>query len=351
MVDTLQIQPIDYSIRRENRLTVEPSPYNPATGEMHSNHVLWTDEAGAVEGKKAYLNTPKYQLTLTPKGNAPEPLMFVKLSVPLFMGADNLHSVSREETEAVLKGLEADLREQGICCNLLQSRVNRLDTFRNIHTDEYFPSYSPVFDVMRAKRTQTRDYGTTRTWMNTQQEFTAYDKVKELEMKGADTSGLDKIMRFEYRVKKARKIRDVYGFEHTSDIIREYGLMMEIYRKAMAENLFRVDIEGHSIQTGESIRDELLYFQASGGKHWLGNYFKARGVHGIVREIGADSFRRILSDVISQGMEEDTLRKKLYRVEQSMHEALADLTASGTDQDSFKPMFELYSELKRKVLE
>jgi hypothetical protein len=349
MIDTLKIQPRDFEISDSSRLTVQPAPYVAGTGETLREHILWTGKNGEIRGEKAYLNTERFQVDVRSKGG--ETLLFVTLSVPRYLNGSNFYSPDRGSVTAVLSELETELSEYGIRFNVQDSRLSRVDLFRNAQTSQPFLSYSPLFALMKATRQKKRDYGTSFLWFNTQQQWMIYDKREEMRAKGIDVSKFPpNIMRVEHRLLSSRKIKNTLQLERAGELVPFYDGLREYFRGALKDNLFRHEVKEIQYMTEDKVMSELTYFVDSYGAKGLSRYLTAKGAESVYRTVQPEVFRKVLEQVLSENMDnQESVRRKIGRAVKDMDSHITDLEMIGVDAESLKPISELYLELVDKL--
>jgi hypothetical protein len=185
--------------------------------QAYIDYDLFVDNAGEiVTGKKAYYNSDKFNVTISPKYSlkqdevdknfstksylgdmvvenlhkvtVPEEKfnagIFVQTSLPRYFHENNFKSLTIPEEKKVLNQLEKDLAGIGIKTNIWESNISRVDAFTNLYTEENFNSYSNLFSIIQGTRLQNYTYnGETYLWKNGERQITVYDKVKDLKAK------------------------------------------------------------------------------------------------------------------------------------------------------------------------
>jgi hypothetical protein len=187
-----------------------------------------------------------------------------------------------------------------------------------------------------------RDYGTTYLWHNTLQEVCVYDKIEEMKRKKHSVAGLPaNSIRFEHRMLKARKIRDVTGLGTVSDLLSGYEQVKAGYVDAMRKQLFkRSPAEVSVLSEGEMVT-QLERLQANGKRYYLREYLMAVAVGRM--ESDFDALVSAVEKVCGNRMTALRLRNQL---DQARMDALALRTSAGCSQT----LGELYRELERKVV-
>jgi hypothetical protein len=344
MVDTLKLRLVDYQIEPKNSVVVQPSPYMAGTGELLSNFNLWADtETGEiVQGSKAYYNDPKINVTLSPHGE--ETSCHVQLSLPRYSHDNNYFPVDKETAAVVLNNLEKRLGTVGIKTNIDQAHISRIDLFKTIQTEERFRDYSGVFRLLRAQRTHTRDYGTTFLWCNSEKELCVYDKIVEMKLNGDDVSKYpENSMRFEYRLKKPRKIRKSLCFDTVGELKKEYGVLSEVFLGYIGSDLFKYDMKEVEVMCGDEIEGGLRYFKDLGDRYYRNNFLKTVGLMKLLEMAEYDTIKEAFLNVACNRMAESRIVRELD-----------NLKANGAflhkDPNSIKTYAVLYDEMKEKIL-
>jgi len=341
MIDTIKLLLPEYSIKKDNLLTVQPSSYVEGTGEKIADYPLWQKEGGKVWGSKAYLNTEHFNLTIQPfKGTGV--LAFLHFSIPKVYHGDNYYSVGREGTQAVLKAVEGELAQNGIITNLQEAKISRIDTFSNIQAEEPFLSYSPVFSLLTGSRQQRRDYGTTFLWQNTQQELCAYDKNEEASRRGIVTGTYPaNTLRMEYRLLNKKKIDSTLGFSSVKELPEKWEEVKAKHKQAW-QRLFKYEVGELEVIASKQVFSELLYFKGKYGRNYLDYYLKAVGSDTLARLAGVEVLKQAIENI-----END--RNKVYRAVKKLEQARTELQLLREEPASSKTLSTLYKELKEKV--
>lgn len=350
MIDTCRLWLTDYTIQPNAELTVQPSAYVVGSGEAIAERVLWRDSAErVVSGAKAYLNTPRFNLTLAPPdmktgdlfGPAPS-LAMLSFSMPkVYGGGSNFAPVSKVQAAEVIAKVQDELHEHGVFTELKEAVLSRLDLFKNVETREPFACYAPLFEAMEAKRLHKRDYGTTYLWHNTQREYCVYDKRQELAQAGVSTKSLpDNVIRFEWRLLKGAKLRQALGMNSVSDMLSRYGELNARYRSGMTEELFRYQPAAVEAWSGVELEADMRYFMEQYGRNWLDRYLEAVGASWLVERADIKTVCEVVKRVTGDRQKSSRLAKKLqqYKLDLTLRREAPPVTLRS-----------LYDELKRKL--
>jgi len=348
MFDTLKLTLQDWRISPGASLQVNTGNIDFQTGEVKQT-LLFKDTSGKEAlGSYAHYNGEKLNLTIKPiAGNIQA---FVTFSAPKRLSDDNYSPLKEGQLQEAFESVENELLENGIKAKMDQARLSRVDTFKNILTDEETLSYSRLFGLLEANRAKDRSTHGATTWLmrNNSTEYCIYDKLEEMRNSGLSTSGLEKTLRFEHRCKDTAKVKSFFKMEKTSvEELKRYGwnAIQDRTIKAWKDNFFKYDIEDIELLAESQIRSELQLFQAKYGKYFFSKYLKAYGAFYLASSSGGvEVVKRAL-----ENMELEDKRKKIYRAERELKDALLLVESLKLDSTSPKTLGELYSELKYKM--
>jgi len=350
MLDTVKLCLNDWEIRDTSRLIVQPSPVNYGTGELTSDYQLWRNEKGDYQrGSKAFLNTETMNIDIKPFSSGGVQC-FVHFSIPKIHNGENYYSVGREGTQAVMKKVEGELKEAGIRTNIEKASLSRIDTFKNVITEEPFLSYSPLFSTLEASRKIRRDYGTTFLWSNTQQELCIYDKIAEMEKKKIETSHYPaQTMRFEYRLLNKRKIDNVMGFSEVRELPGRWEELEKNFIKVWKKNIFNRTVEEIEVLSSQQVKILLEVFREESERNYINMLFNFWGTYTAGRDFGIEPLKIAIREIEEQkGTDKETINKKVYRAGKKLQEAQRKRELLlGRSQS--KTMAGLYKELQEKV--
>ncbi len=345
MIDTLKLSLNDYAISRGAHLDVQPSVFNAATGELLSNFPLWHDGSRYIEGSKAFHNGEDFNVTIKPLSpSQPDSIgCLVQFSVPKVVTGSNFHATDHNGTVAALKAVEKHLRDVGIKTNIKTASMSRVDAFKTIQTDEPYPAYHSVLSMLQGQRMAKRDYGTTFLWANTQQEICIYDKLVEMQQRKASVAGFpENSVRFEHRMLKARKVQKTLGMKTVADLLAGYDHVRDTYNAVMEKQLFRRTVSDVAMLTSTQLEEELAYYQdVLGRRYWLRDWQIANGMRAVAPDVEA-----LKTAVKNRARGRNTARNLLKQIES----AALDAAAQAVIRPAKRPIGELYSELKRKIL-
>jgi hypothetical protein len=344
MLDTLKLSLMDYEITPDAVLDVQPSVYCAATGQGPGGFPLWMRSGRPVVGTRAFYNADEFNVTVQPL-SASEPVSigcYVQFSVPKVANGSNYQPADFNATKTALKRIERELAGIGIKTNLKTATLSRLDSCRTVSTAHEYRAYQPILCGLRGARVAKRDYGTTYLWHNTLQEVCVYDKIEEMKRKKHSVSGLPaNSIRFEHRMLKARKIRDVTGLATVSDMLSGYEQIKAGYVDAMRKQLFKRSVSEVSVVTEGQIIAQLEDFKSTGKRYYVREFLIAMAVGQMENDF--DALVSAVEKVCGNRMTALRLRNQL---DQARMDALALRASAGCSQT----LGELYRELERKVV-
>jgi hypothetical protein len=249
MIDTLKLRLIDYDIKNNSKLIIQPSTKD-LQGNENNNHILHRNSSGLeIEGSKAYLNTEHFNLNLG-CGQSNSSACYVQTSIPKLANGKNYSPVDFMGLKTAIHTLEQHLKDNGIYTNLEQAKLSRLDLFVNVNAEYDFMNYSPVYRQLGLNRQNRQtDYGTTFLYGNRQIQLCVYDKRTEMLNREEDVSGLPITIRHELRLLKARKIKNDIGINNVAELFGAYDYLPEYYKTYVLNNFYKYDVFEGSAQT------------------------------------------------------------------------------------------------------
>jgi len=345
MLDTLKLTLQDWKVSTGATLKVNTGNMDFQTGEVKQT-LLFSDSSGhEINGSYAHYIGDKLNLSIKPI--AGQVYAFATFSAPKRISEDNYSPIKESQLSEVFESVEEELHENGIDTHIEKARLSRVDTFKNILTDEETLTYSRLFGLLEASRAKDRStYGAT-TWLmrNGSTEYCIYDKLEEMQNSGHSTEGLEKTLRFEHRCKTASKVKGFFKEMTTVKDLKRYGwsAIQERTIKAWTDNFFKYDIDQIEILAESQIRSELQLFQTKYGSHFFSKYLKVYGAYFLASSSGG-------IEVVKKALQSmDVDRMKVYRAEKELKENLMLVQSMRLDSTSPKTLGELYSELKYKM--
>jgi hypothetical protein len=384
MIDTLKLNLEDCEITDKAQIVIEPSPYAHDTQQRFINYDLFVDNCGdIVQGKKAYLNTDKFNITIKPKykletDEIDKKFMydkkymagmvvgkiqnikvksekfnagvFVQTSLPRYMNETNFNAVSISDEKKVLKQLEKDLWNAGIKTNIWNANLSRFDIFSNIITDESFPSYAEIFSMINLSSMQRFEYaGTTFLYRNGEQQICCYDKIFEIENKHKSIKEFKmpvhppNVLRIENRLLKKRKIFDLAGFYRLNDLYKNYDFVKQHYRKEVGKTIFKFEPKDIEILTAKNFEDLIDYYWNQSNRKWFDNCLRVEGLASFLKLSNIETlFEAVDNKAIFSQRQKHRIKKNIQNVKMELDMRKASRTSRT------KSNAELYNELKTK---
>jgi hypothetical protein len=344
MLDTLKLSLSEYSVSSDAQLQVQPGLVDNATGELIGNNKLWRADGRAVCGSKAWHNGQDVNVTIKPNThttNGPS-LCLVQFSVPKVALGSNYYPVSSYGAVRALRVVEKYLADIGISTNLKSAAVSRLDAFKVAVCSEPYDSYHPVFATLQGQRMRRRDYGRTFLWENTLQEICAYDKLEEMRRNKHSVEGLPpNSLRFELRALKMQKVRNWLGIQNAGELLANLDHLEHEYRAVMEKQLFKGEVTQASKLTQGQVREQLEAAKEHCGREWFEKYLLAVAYNALGGDV--DAVKAALLEVAGTRQAARKMTKKLEA-------AHLDAVATSIQGSSRRPLGELYTELREKVL-
>jgi len=343
MLDTVKFYTNDFVIRDGADIELMPSVIDYKTGETDNKKLFQRSSGQWVKGSKAFLNADNFNVTIKPNNLTNEVILWVQLSVPKFLTGDNFYPVG-DEAKRLPVELETELRSRGIGLNVNDMRVSRLDAFQNVYASETFGDYIPVFRLLRAKRQNRRDYGSTFLWENTQREICVYDKLTEVKNRGYEVEGYPQnTIRFEYRLLKSKSVKDALHVKTVNKLFGNLDSVRDVFRDALRYHLFDLETSEVKRLVSSELRTVTKHYFENGGRYWLSKMLKDYGAYSIARLSSVDIFGEIVENLAGN-------RMTGYRAKKYVRDCRNKI-AGLEILDCGKTIDELYQELKTKVLE
>jgi hypothetical protein len=344
MLDTLKLSLTEYSVSSDAQFQVQPGLVDNASGELLGNNRLWSAGGHTVTGSRAWHNGEHFNITIKPNPHAPGglPLCLVQFSVPKVATGSNFRAVDADGTSRALRAAQKYLREIGVKTKLATAAVSRLDAFRNLECVEPFAAYHPVLATLQGPRMRRRDYGRTLLWENTLQELCAYDKREEMVRNKHSVEGLPpNPLRFEARALKMQKVRAWLGIERAGQLPDALPHIEQQYREVMRKQLFKGEVSQASKLTQGQINEQLAAAKEHCGQRWFEAWWHAVAVNAL-----GDDLEAVKAAIHEQA----STRQAALKMSKKLEDAKLDAMATSILGSSRRPLGELYTELREKVL-
>ena len=342
MIDTIKVFTDDFRVRDAANLAIQPAPIDYQSGVQNERRLFRNSAGEWVEGAKAYLNTDSYNLTVKPDNVGNGVKLFLQWSLPKAFTGDNFYPLSDDQLGDAKRALEQSLSDKGVMLELDECKVSRVDTFQNVYAAESFADYATLFRLLRAKRQQRRDYGTTFLWANTRREICVYDKVAEIKNRGGSYQAYpENTIRFEYRLKNSQVTEHELGLATLKDLNNFEGVKAA-YRQAMQKNLFSLTVDEVNVLISSKLEAVIRAYYENAGRYWLRSFISEFGAYMLLKSIEPENLQLIIERVSGYRM---TGWRAVRDLEKSRDKLALHLEGVGD-----KTLADLYAELRDKVL-
>jgi len=263
-------------------------------------------------------------------------LCWVRLSLPKFVNGTNMKAIDRDTTAWALRKLERKLLRAGVKTDIMKAYLTRLDCFADVTTAEPVEHYLPLFGGLHLPRSGPVEYSRTGyLWTNGQYELGIYNKILEAQQRGEPVIEVPRgIIRFEYRLKTARRIRSELEIVTVRNLLDEYDRIEAHFRQVLRDTLFSHEVKGLKRYTGGQIESEMLAFKEM-SRYGTADFVTACGYRylekrttraGLRKMLALDSARSV-GDRRNSKAEDLLARLKLLRQARGTTKRLGDLQA------------------------
>jgi hypothetical protein len=340
MIDTLKIWLQDYSIDKDTKLTLQPSPREVSTDKELSSHILYSDRQHTIQGQKAYINTPLYNINLL-QGKNGSPALYLQTSIPKVINGKNYSPTALNELKTAFSKIQKDLKPLGIRFDINESVISRIDLFKNVFITEDFMSYSPVLQQLNMNYTQKRDYGTSFLYYNNNVELSIYDKITEMLYRKEDVSGIPKTARTELRLKVVKKIKNSLEMRTVYDLIRDAEYLPEFYNQYLAKNIYKYrTFSDAPYSLSSDYLQNVASLSMRNGNISIAKFFSIMNIAEIVKNES-----KILDIIKHCQANRKTLQRARHKIDRLKTEYW-QLTQTNVN----RTLSDLYSELREKTL-
>lgn len=194
-----------------------------------------------------------------------------------------------------LVSIQKDLKSNGIELDYEKAKVTRLDVAHNINLNYPLNSYSNVFDSYQGKRQIKKVHDDTRYWGNKENQFTIYDKMKELMNRDLGDMPPSQICRGEMRLLNKDCVKRIFNSNSLGNIISDEELYVDVFNGYVKDKIFRENqLTNVQIDFGELYQlYEKLYFQY--GNKAFQYALKSLGIHSLAEQPnGVENFIAVL---------------------------------------------------------
>jgi len=339
MIDSLKLN-LDFPIIDENKVkvTVTPSPVDMTTGLPTDEHELYrTDFFDLVHGKEAECYVGSMKLWFNQYGK------FIQFSIPKkYHGDHNYYPVNKSQARVVIDRINQRLNQGGISDDLWNSKLSRVDIFKNIVTDHPFDSYNQVFDLLHGTRLNKWKSFTSYYFGNKYKALAIYDKINQMKHKGIDVSNFpEHVMRVEYRMYTGRYCFDGLGTKTIRGLFDIWDQLPVIFKEKVNQILFSNNkTENMTGITCNTEAEKIEWFRNRYGRQWKNKYHWAYSAQAIMSQFEDEGeLRKILLQFQDKSSVSHYLRKTRETIIETSPILNNNVSAG-----------ELYAELKSKLI-
>ena len=335
MIDTLRLSLNETLIKDNAELNIIQGDIEMSSG-LNMEHDLFVTESGEIiRGKKAYLNTDLYNLTILSKqdadfkfedekkykfqtkygfyrfkhipakiNNRTNAKIFLQTSLPkinnYLKGENNynLNAVTPEEIPGIIKFLYDDLSSKGIVTDFDGSEISRMDIFNNVKTENKYLDYTQVFNQLNFSRKRNLNFGgETFLYYNKSSELCIYDKTEELKKK--DIKIEDHTMRFENRYLTKKSFFNKFKVSSSQSLINFPEYKKELIN--IGNEIFdKKKIEVNMIDEN-NLRMMLMQFKEN-RRFWIRDFFYHEGMISVLNNVDKNILLLILKDLMKKDL-------------------------------------------------
>lgn len=241
MLDTIRLFTQDFKLAaRNNFVKMETTDFS--SGELLSEKTFCNMPSGA-------------RLNVKPQGK--DSALFIEVSLPKLVYGTSLKELQENDFERCIKELETELAAAGALVGtgaVQNMKLSRLDFCRNIQVQHAIVDYLALLrNCSFGKRARANWQTETVLWYNGSQEFTAYNKVLEVQSRKKALLELvtpkQDILRLESRMKRAATVRQE---------LKERQTFAECYNFELAKQKMLADYDKLILNVGEQLQLNFL---------------------------------------------------------------------------------------------
>ena len=197
MIDTVRVFTPNFSLRKDNRFELM-QVRSHSTGEL--------------KRERLFCNLGHFSLDIRDKS------LYISTSLPKLLYGSSFYEVTETDAERAVETVEGKLFSAGVKVDnngLNDFTFSRLDVCRNIEVESYIPEYLLALNNFSFSRRAKREIDKeTLSFRNSSQEFTLYNKIRELrqdketplELFEKLMSERENVLRVESRMKRAQVV-------------------------------------------------------------------------------------------------------------------------------------------------
>ncbi len=223
--------------------------------------MLWREGGEPVWGRSAVAKSGCFDFYLARINPCKPPQLTVKFSFPRSIWGHNACPVRQDEVATVIEAINKRAAQLGLTVDTARAQITRLDLFRDVMVEHTFDDYLEVLRAVEppyGKRFEERDTWILRGTKPTR--WAIYDKCaalvnqsksqKDEEIRAGflglaacrqklEQAGAIGLMRFEWRLLGAKKIREEIGLDDFDSWAMADDLLHKKFDHAIARDIFR----------------------------------------------------------------------------------------------------------------
>ena len=240
MIDTLTLYTNEFRIKEPYpAFQIKRSNLDASTGAFEPEFDILKTGSEAMLGRSAYLNSEDGLLRIDIDWRG----LKLTTEVPKWYGEHNFMPVSERQFPEFSESIKRRLEKENIDLDIDNSRVSRLDLFRNAKMPTEPARYFPVLNTFCSGQMKINAFGygcQGITFQNKQRAACFYDKRLHLTRKGYDVQGIpENSLRGELRLKTSEAVRrHGSGLQTFGDLRQNFSLLDEVYIRQMKKVVF-----------------------------------------------------------------------------------------------------------------
>jgi hypothetical protein len=330
---------------------IERGPIDGKTLQPFPERELYTVDGVARTGRVAHFNTQDFYFDISPCRERSGAIAKVHFSAGAFRKS-NFEPLQLEECLDVARRVQCTLEENGVGFDFKRAKLFRADIAQNCQMAYPVAAYAPALASVGArKRVRKVEFGVTGFYIgNKSLEIGFYDKAEQMKQLGyAEELRPTNSMRPEVRLQKARLIRDALGCGSLAELPNAWPQLRPVYNQFIKRDVFRPKSEQNSAGSLEFERLAALALDKSPRRSW--QRFKSdAALLLIVQHCGIGAAKDLAATQFGYDAATRTGERQIARVFAELELADFMLKQEATARTGHK-VKELYSELKRRVLE
>lgn len=215
-------------------------PRDKALDESRSDeldHLVYTKSGRSLYGRSIYCNTDRVNVTISKVRDG-------SVSMVVATNPNKWHHPWQTSTDPAKyrefrSGLESEISEMGISCDLSSARIARLDLARQKKLSHPLRSYHPIFDALEAKRQHESRHADSIRIGNRQRQTAIYDKHIEARLEDSQRNLVRVETRF-LRPKTTSRYAEIQTLADLDRCVKESSFehLSSVYSRYLSREIF-----------------------------------------------------------------------------------------------------------------